>query len=207
MHMCYVWCVWEKEMTHMGSISNAFFYAISINQIPSKIYFISKVAITLLHWWHNHLYSLPFSLSTSISPSLSLSTMLPHQFLGANAKSQSGVSVSCSYLTNTNPDSLPVFVSVFVKSPMLEMPVKKQNWTRWCFASAWLGVATSPCRLLCHWNICCLDLQCRKPSSERKLAFETLWSLESNPIARKWLGIIKFHLMLRGCDDFISFVT
>lgn len=139
MHMCYVWCVWEKEMTHMGSISNAFFYAISINQIPSKIYFISKVAITLLHWWHNHLYSLPFSLSTSISPSLSLSTMLPHQFLGANAKSQSGVSVSCSYLTNTNPDSLPVFVSVFVKSPMLEMPVKKQNWTRWCFASAWLA--------------------------------------------------------------------
>lgn len=132
LHSMCVYGVWEKgrEMTHMSSIFNAFFYVIPINQIIPNIYteklFISKLAITWLHWWHNHSYSLSFLLDIFIPPSPPLSRALPHQILSANAKSLSSAFLFCSYLMNINSDSLPLFVSVFVISPMLEMPVKKQ---------------------------------------------------------------------------------
>lgn len=189
-------------------------FMLSLSIKSSLIYteklFISKPAITLLRIWQNHSYSLSFSLNIFVLFSPPPSMMLPHQILSANAKSLSSVSLFGSYLTNINSDSLPLFVSVLVIFPMLGMPVKKQicyeNWTRLCFVSAWLGIATSGCCLLCHWNICCLILQHIKSSSGRKLFLNILWSLQSNPIGRKWLGIIKFSLTLQGCDDLISFV-
>lgn len=71
--------------------------------------------------------------------------MLPQQILSANAKSLSSVSLFCSYLTNINYDSLPLFVSVFVISLMLEMPVKKfVTKTEHVWVSCLLGLALPP---------------------------------------------------------------
>lgn len=168
----------EKWLTWVQYLMPSFMLSLSIKSslIYTKKLFISKLAITWLHWWHNHSYSLSFSLDIFIPPSPPLSRTLPHQILSANAKSLSSACLFCSYLMNINSDSLPLFVSVFVISPMLEMPVKKQigskNWTGLCFLSAWLGMATSGCCLLCHWNVCCLEGEHIKSSSGRKLFFE-----------------------------------
>lgn len=117
--------------------------------------FISKLAITLLCADSITIHILFLILTIySIPPSLPPSTMLSHQILNVNAKSLSSVSLFCSCLTNINSNSLSLFVSVLLITPLLGMTVRKQMyyeyWTRLCFLSAWLGIATSGCCLFCH---------------------------------------------------------
>lgn len=163
----------------MDSTFNAFFSAVTINQIIPTIY---REVVYLQT--SNYITTLmvqpsvfPFFLTQYIiPPPVPAITMLPHQILSANAKSLSSLSPFCSYLRNINSDSRPLFVSVSVISPMLRMPVKEQicyeNWTRLCFVSAWLGIASAGRCLLCRWNICCLDLQ-HKVFIRKEVVFES----------------------------------
>lgn len=100
-----VWCMREKEekwLSWVQYLMPSFMLSLSIKSplIYTEKLFISKLAITWLHWWHNHSYSLSFSLTLFIPPSSPLSMMLPHQILSANAKSLS--SVSFLFLSDEN---------------------------------------------------------------------------------------------------------
>lgn len=140
------------------------FFMLSWSIKPSLIHaeqlFISNLTITLL------LMAQPFTFTFFLDQCIHSSSTSQCNGSSSNSKrkcqSLPSVSLFGSYLTNINSDLLPSSVSVFVISTMLKMPVKKQicykNWTRLCFVFAWLGIATSGSCLLCHWNICCLDV-------------------------------------------------
>lgn len=198
----------------MDSTFNAFFSAITINQIIPTIY--REVVYLQTSNYITALMAQPSVFTFFLTQYIhSSSCTCQHDASSSDSKCKCQKLIKCvSFLFLLDKHQFWFTTLVCVSSchiPNVE-DASKVTDLLWklntfvfcvCLAGHCLRWLLSPC----HWNICCLDLQHIKSSSERKLFLNLLSSLQSNPIGRKWLGIIKFSLTLQGSDDFISFVT